>query len=244
MILRRTTPSASLPEIDGRTVFHVLILLAGLLGLVILFGTLLYWLLPERFFSVDQTPWPLVFGSLAQSFFFFGAVEFGWRRRKSLSWAGVGFRSVNLKTVATLALAGILLAGGIELIERLLDIKPGDLIQTLIAPDGFNWQHLVIVLLSVGIVAPIAEEVLFRGVFYSWFRGVMGVPVAVVINGAAFGLIHTGYPLELMFLVALMGSIFAISYELTGSLWVPVMLHVAQNSAVVIAIYASLYGSP
>jgi len=44
-----------------------------------------------------------------------------------------------------------------------------------------------------------------------------------------------------MALVALMGAVFAWSFERTGSLWVPIVLHIGQNSAVVIAVYATLY---
>jgi len=244
VILPRRERSFPLPEIDGRTVFQVLVMLAGLIGLVILTGSLLYWLLSDSFPDLDQTPWLLVIGTLIQTAVIVGAVEFGWRRRKGLSWQQIGFRPAGRKTILLFLLAGLALAGMVELVERLLEIKPGDLIPALIAPQGFDWLHFLAVLVSVGLIAPVAEEILFRGVLYSWFRKHVGVTLSLLVNGALFGLIHAGYPLELMFLVGLMGVIFALSFEWTGSLWLPIVLHIGQNSAVVIAIFATLYVSP
>ena len=233
-----------LPAIDGRTVFLVVISLAGLLGLVILVGSLLYWLLSARIFDIQETPWPLVAGSVIQTLIIVGAVDIGWRRRKSLSWQEIGFCKTSFGLLALIGFAGILLAGIIEFIERLLDVKPGDLIPELIAPQGFVWTHFIAVLLTVGILAPIAEELIFRGVIYSWLRTRLSMVLAIALNAGLFGMIHMGYPLPLMALVALMGAVFAWSFEKTGSLWVPIVLHMGQNSAVFIAIYATLYRSP
>jgi uncharacterized protein len=239
------TPSRHpLPDIDGRSLFRILLTLAGLVSLVILVGSLLYWQLSGRFFDLAETPWPLAISSLIQTLIILSAVEFGWRRRKGLDWRNLGFRPVSIKLLVLVGAAGFILAGAIEFLERLFGIKPGDLIPALIAPQGFNWLHLVVILLMVGIAAPLAEEVLFRGVLYGWFRKHLGAPLAIISNGAIFGLIHFGYPPELMVMVAIMGMLFAWSFERSRSLWVPIVLHAAQNSAVVIAIYATLYQSP
>jgi uncharacterized protein len=237
-------PGNQLPFVDGRSVFRVLVTLAGLIGLVILIGALLYWLLSDRFTDLDETPWPLVLGSFVQTLVIVLAVDFGWRRRKSLSWTDTGFRPVSIKVLWPFAVGGIVLAGSIEFLERQLGIKPGDLIPDMIAPQGFHWSHFLAVLLAVGVMAPLAEELIFRGVLYSWFRSRLNMGLAIGLNALVFGLVHPGYPLPLMALVALMGAIFAWSYEKTGSLWVPSVLHMAQNSAVVTAVYITLYQSP
>jgi uncharacterized protein len=242
--LRLLTIRSCLPAIDGWTVILVLISLAGLLGLVILVGSLLYWLLSARLFDVQETPWPLVAGSIIQTLVIVGAVEIGWRRRKKLLWKEIGFGKTSLRMLALIGVAGVLLAGAIEFIERQLDVKPGDLIPELIAPQGFVWTHFIAVLLTVGLLAPIAEELIFRGVLYSWLRTRLNMFLAIGLNAGLFGVIHMGYPLPLMVLVALMGAVFAWSFEKTGSLWVPIVLHMGQNSAVVIAIYATLYRTP
>ena len=230
-----------LPQIDGRTVFHVLLTIAGLIGLVIIAGSIVYWQTSGRFLELEETPWPLVVGSLVQTLIIVVSIEFGWRRRKELSFRDIGFQQTGIGLLVMVAIAGFVLAGTIEGIERQLGIKPGDLVPELIAPQGFVWPHFVAVLITVGVIAPIAEEMIFRGVLYSWFRSRFNIPLAIFLNAGLFGLIHFGYPLPLMALVALMGAVFAWSFERTGSLWVPIVLHIGQNSAVVIAVYATLY---
>jgi uncharacterized protein len=230
-----------LPQIDGRTVFHVLLTIAGLIGLVIIAGSIVYWQTSGRFLDLEETPWPLVVGSLVQTLIIVVSIEFGWRRRKELSFRDIGFQQTGIGLLVMVAIAGFVLAGTIEGIERQLGIKPGDLVPELIAPQGFVWPHFVAVLITVGVIAPIAEEMIFRGVLYSWFRSRFNIPLAIFLNAGLFGLIHFGYPLPLMALVALMGAVFAWSFERTGSLWVPIVLHIGQNSAVVIAVYATLY---
>ena len=230
-----------LPQIDGRTVFHVLLTIAGLIGLVIIVGSIVYWQTSGDFLDIEKTPWPLVVGSLVQTLIIVVSIEFGWRRRKGLTLRDIGFQQTSIWLLVIVAIAGFLLAGTIEGIERQLGIKPGDLVPELIAPQGFVWLHFVAVLITVGIIAPVAEEMIFRGVLYSWFRSRFNVPLAITLNAGLFGLIHLGYPLPLMALVALMGAVFSWSFERTGSLWVPIVLHIGQNSAVVIAIYATLY---
>ena len=230
-----------LPQIDGRTVFHVLLTIAGLIGLVIIAGSIVYWQTSGRFLDLEETPWPLVVGSLVQTLIIVVSIEFGWRRRKELSFRDIGFQQTGIGLLVMVAIAGFVLAGTIEGIERQLGIKPGELVPELIAPQGFVWPHFVAVLITVGVIAPIAEEMIFRGVLYSWFRSRFNIPLAIFLNAGLFGLIHFGYPLPLMALVALMGAVFAWSFERTGSLWVPIVLHIGQNSAVVIAVYATLY---
>ena len=126
-----------LPQIDGRTVFHVLLTIAGLIGLVIIAGSIVYWQTSGRFLDLEETPWPLVVGSLVQTLIIVVSIEFGWRRRKELSFRDIGFQQTGIGLLVMVAIAGFVLAGTIEGIERQLGIKPGDLVPELIAPQGF-----------------------------------------------------------------------------------------------------------
>ena len=45
-------------------------------------------------------------------------------------------------------------------------------------------------IISYGILAPLGEEIVFRGVVYGQLRKVLKVPYAVVLSGLAFGLFH------------------------------------------------------
>ena len=75
----------------------------------------------------------------------------------------------------------------------------------------------------VMILAPLAEEVFFRGFFYGCLRNKFGIAAAAIVDGVVFGLVHFGFDGldQLLILPPLMalGVIFCLVYEKTGSLW-------------------------
>ena len=81
-----------------------------------------------------------------------------------------------------------------------------------------------------GIVGPFAEELFFRGVIYGFFRR-WGVAVALVLSTAMFVLIHPlkgGLPITQV----VGGIVFALAYEMGGSLVVPITVHALGNIAI------------
>ena len=117
------------------------------------------------------------------------------------------------------------------------------LYSALLTPDGEqsvtedlgadeNTVALVAAGIVVIVVAPIAEEFFFRGFFYKALRSRMGVLVAALIDGAVFGLIHfTGADtLELLPILAVLGFMFCLVYERTGTLYTTIGLHAFNNS--------------
>lgn len=108
----------------------------------------------------------------------------------------------------------------------------------LIAPDGFSWSYLFGMTFVTGIVAPIAEEIAFRGVLYGWLRQRFGVPAGVAISALLFSVAH-GIP-ALIPALAVQGMVLALLYERSGSLWPPIIAHGTYNAATVILLYAAL----
>jgi membrane protease YdiL (CAAX protease family) len=81
-----------------------------------------------------------------------------------------------------------------------------------------------------GVVSPIAEEILFRGIVYGYFRK-WGVCVAVMTSALLFALLHPGGISGLG--VPLMGGVFfAVVFEVERDLRVPVVVHIAGNMAI------------
>ncbi|MGD2124960.1 MAG: type II CAAX endopeptidase family protein [Desulfobacteraceae bacterium] len=80
-----------------------------------------------------------------------------------------------------------------------------------------------------GVVAPIAEEIFFRGIVYGFFRR-WGIVTAIVLSTLVFVLAHPklGVPV----IQTLGGIVFAISYEVEGSLVVPMTIHASANLAI------------
>ena len=85
------------------------------------------------------------------------------------------------------------------------------------------WPRVTAVL-----AAPLAEELLFRGLIYRLARRTWGAWPAAVVSSLVFGLIH-GEPWYLFGLVGL-GLILAYLYEATGSLLAPVIAHALHNA--------------
>ena len=93
-------------------------------------------------------------------------------------------------------------------------------------------------------VAPVAEEFFFRGFFYRALRSRFSVIVAAAIDGALFGVIHFDFSgsdaLLILPPLAVLGFMFCLVYERTGSLYPVIALH-ALNNALAFGIQAEAW---
>lgn len=91
--------------------------------------------------------------------------------------------------------------------------------------------NLVLVLLLVTIMAPVAEEILFRGYVFRAMRNATPYWVAAIISGVIFGGIHLGSsPVGFIVPLMVLGAGLALLYQWTGSLYAPVALHALNNA--------------
>ncbi len=97
---------------------------------------------------------------------------------------------------------------------------------------GMGAGELALVIVVVVLLAPVFEEIFFRGLFYSALRRKMGPRAAVAVNGVIFGALHF-QPLYMMSLV-LVGMVLAYLYEKTDSLYAPMAAHALYNLVVVL----------
>jgi hypothetical protein len=94
----------------------------------------------------------------------------------------------------------------------------------------YSAADLAVRVAAVALLYPVAEEFFFRGVFLGVVRRRFGDVAAVVLPALVFGLIHIQYDWQGMLFVALDGLIFGIARVRTGSVYVPMLLHVLGNS--------------
>jgi CAAX protease family protein len=81
------------------------------------------------------------------------------------------------------------------------------------------------------LVAPIAEEVFFRGLLFPMLRSRLGMAAGVVATGALFALVHAvGSPVEALIVLFVLGSGLCILYVRTGSLLPCIGLHALNNA--------------
>ena len=91
----------------------------------------------------------------------------------------------------------------------------------------FNPDMAAINILSVGILAPMAEEVVFRGLVYRRMQDYFSVPAAVILSAAAFGIYH-GNVIQAIY-AGILGILLALLYERYKTIWAPILAHMAAN---------------
>jgi membrane protease YdiL (CAAX protease family) len=103
--------------------------------------------------------------------------------------------------------------------------------------DGTTLNAVAVVVL-ICVVAPLAEEFLFRGFIFGSLRR-WGFWPAAIITGVVFGAIHIGSaPIGFVVPLGFFGFGLCLLYERTGSLYPCIALHALNNS---IALGASLH---
>jgi len=130
--------------------------------------------------------------------------------KRGLLWTG-GFGLLVL-------LAGVLL--------YVAGIHPLSLIHTPVPADP---AHILLFFIVGGIIAPVTEEVFFRGVLYGFFRR-WGAIAAILLSTLAFVLAHpifSAIPITQM----VGGLLFAVAYEAEKNLMAPITLHSLGNMA-------------
>ncbi|MBL1541388.1 CPBP family intramembrane metalloprotease, partial [Klebsiella pneumoniae] len=77
------------------------------------------------------------------------------------------------------------------------------------------------------VVAPIGEEILFRGVIQTYFTRRLGVIAAIFISSFWFALIH----MDAAFFAPLfvIGAALGLVRHLFGTIWAPILLHSLNN---------------
>lgn len=101
---------------------------------------------------------------------------------------------------------------------------------------------LVLTAATLVLLAPIVEEMLFRGLFFGALARPLGTWIAALISALVFGAVHGDWVLFPM--LAALGFINAIAYAATGNLAVPVVLHALNNGlATAILVTQSLHRS-
>jgi len=83
-------------------------------------------------------------------------------------------------------------------------------------------------------VAPVAEEFFFRGFFYRALRSRWAPLAAAAIDGLLFGVIHYDFTgadaLLILPPLAILGFIFCLVYERTGSIYPTIAMHALNNA--------------
>jgi membrane protease YdiL (CAAX protease family) len=143
------------------------------------------------------------------------------------SWKSLGFRKASWDGMA-LGCGALILVYPLILFHNILLVwlgieTQGDSITTIYQSLGGP-----IPLLLAGVVlAPLGEEIFFRGFFFQALRGRYGWVKAMLISAAVFAIFH----LQLVALIPtfLLGCVLALAYQRSNSIWPGIILHFLVN---------------
>ena len=101
---------------------------------------------------------------------------------------------------------------------------------------GFVEVSPLLIVLVVGILGPMNEEVVFRGVLYHGYRQSGRIIGAAVLSAVLFGMMHLNF--NQMGYAIVVGIIAVLLIECTGSILASMIFHATINTSSVIAAYA------
>ena len=148
-----------------------------------------------------------------------------WVYRAARGASGSPFRFAFKWYNSSLVLLGIVLIAAVSIaIEPLVNAFPEHWFERLNAAIGRGgWAILMTVVL-----APVFEEMLFRGLILESMRRKWGASAAIVVSAALFGLVHAPI-LPQMLNAFVMGVILGYIYVLTDSLLSVIVIHAVNN---------------
>lgn len=90
---------------------------------------------------------------------------------------------------------------------------------------------------GLSVTAGVVEETVFRGYLFWYFAPLLPVWATVLLTSLLFGLVHIYQGYKHAARIFVVGLVFAALYVLTGSIWVPIVLHaladILQGAALV-----------
>jgi membrane protease YdiL (CAAX protease family) len=143
----------------------------------------------------------------------------------------LGLRGAPLKLTAGIAAIGIFAFFLFSLVYSAIvrPDEPQKVVDNLGADD--STVLLVSGALVVIVVAPLCEELFFRGFLFRVLRLRMAFWFAAVIDGLLFGLVHaSSTSIAALPILAFLGLVFCWVYERTGTLFATIAMHALNNT--------------
>ncbi|MFC5050724.1 CPBP family intramembrane glutamic endopeptidase [Rubritalea spongiae] len=130
--------------------------------------------------------------------------------------------------VGFILLSIVLQHAGLEawLESRLGEPEHQQIVQEMI--NAVEVERKLILILGTCIIAPLAEEIIFRGYLYPVLKRYTEPVFAAIVTGIIFGAIHGN--IWAVIPLSLFGILLAALYEWSGSIWSCILCHALFNS--------------
>jgi membrane protease YdiL (CAAX protease family) len=102
---------------------------------------------------------------------------------------------------------------------------------------GFNdvilQYQFILAFLSLVVIAPIAEEVLFRGYLFGKLKNIVPIWLAVLVTSIIFGVFHLinsgNFAWNLAIDTFVLSIVLCLLRVMTGNIWASILLHMVKN---------------
>ena len=135
---------------------------------------------------------------------------------------------INIIMCVCLGVAGLVVNDGVMTLIRNAGLfkENFETTERMLSPLGNG--SMFIIILSVGIMVPIAEEVIFRGAIFNTLSKNFSIGWTIIIQGVLFGVFHQN--LIQGCYAAVLGIIFGYVVYKTKSLWSTIIIHIVNNT--------------
>lgn len=216
-----------LPEVGWGAMTVMVGVLVAVAALTI--GTIIVALFdPDLDSNAGRNAVQLVVGlSLGLTAIGFAAAEVGGRLRETFARFGLGHLTLRIAVMAGLGWLAYLAVAA--LLAPILQPDQQDVTRELGTDEGSVLSVIVAGFLIV-IVAPLSEELFFRGFMYAGLRRALSIWPAAAISAMVWGSLHlTAGNVGVAIQISVLGVVLAYLYERSGSLWTPIIAHALNN---------------
>lgn len=160
-------------------------------------------------------------------------------KRKQVSFRDIGIQiEFRFRTYGVLIISGTLFSTIVFLLlnhYEMITVTPGSQ-----AIEQSYWPFtLGVSLITLGLLAPFNEEVIFRGILFQSLRNQMSVVPAIAISALIFGMMHVDSIKSWVHFAAviLLGCITCVIFFRTGSLANACIFHASMNITGIVLAY-------
>lgn len=164
-------------------------------------------------------------------------------KKQNMSWSNVGLKCFKTFQAIRYVVGYYLILLGLLVVVAIIASSIG--VQAPENPDASNGVEMLSFMgcfwytfaLSV-VLAPIVEEVVFRGILFPAISRRYGTIMGVIVSSLVFTLVHIN-PIQMLSVLPL-GIYLAIMYRRTGSIYPGMILHATWNLFVLIIAQSSI----
>lgn len=219
----------------GKAAMWTLWVLASFILSQLILTALIYALswMGVDFVMIESTTFNFIVAALSYAISLVIAISGPWIIKKHrITMADLGLSRLPSWMDIALAPAGfvVYLLASATLVYVVTQLVPGfnaDQTQEVGFENISQRYEYILAFVTLVVIAPIAEETLFRGFLYGKLRKTVPLWLAIVVTSAIFGAVHGQWNVGVD--VFVLSVVMCSLREVTGSIWAGILLHMIKN---------------